>query len=235
MFTNCVNYLFTLKWKEDGDCSMQSNPTSTREEILHMLKIQKKLTVTEIAKQLGITEMAVRRHLNTLERDQYVETTLVRQAMGRPINVYQLTPNGEDLFPRNYKKMALDFIKDIKEIAGVELVDQLFDSRQSRLKQQYQKRLDNKSFDDKVTELAKLQNENGYMVDLEKKGDGSYILKEYNCPISELAKDYHQACKCELELFRDVLGTKDVFSHGCMARGDDYCNYEIKRPSEKNE
>lgn len=211
---------------------MQSNSLSTRDEILHMLKIQKKLTVTEMAKQLGITEMAVRRHLNTLERDQYVETNLVRQAMGRPINVYQLTTKGEELFPRNYKKMALDFINDIKEIAGVELVDQLFETRQERLKQQYLKRLENKCFDEKVLELAKLQNENGYMVDLEKQEDGSYILKEYNCPISELAKDYHKACKCELDLFRSVLGTKKVISHGCMAHGDDYCNYEIRRPEE---
>jgi DeoR family suf operon transcriptional repressor len=209
---------------------MQSNSSSTRDEILYMLKTQKKLTVTVMAKQLGITEMAVRRHLNTLERDQYIESTLVRQAIGRPINVYKLTILGEDLFPRDYKKMALGFLKDIKEIAGTGLIDQLFENRQGRLRQQYQKRLENKSFDEKIAELAKLQNENGYMVEYEKKNDGSYFFKEYNCPISEVAKDYHKACNCELELFRDVLGTEKVVSRGCMAHGDDSCDYEITRP-----
>lgn len=221
---------FTIQYVEDGDCEMQINSSSTRDEIVYMLKTQKKLTVTEMAKNLGITEMAVRRHLNNLERDQYIEPILVRQALGRPTNVYQLTAKGDELFPLNYKEMALNFLKDIKEIAGTELLDQLFENRQERIKLQYQKHLENKSFDDKVAELAKLQNENGYLVELEKNADGSYYLKEYNCPVSEVAKNYQHACKCELQLFREVLGTDDVISLSCMAHGDDFCNYQIKRP-----
>ena len=60
---------------------------STKDEILIMLKTAGSLTVSDISKELGITEMAVRRHLNTLERDEMIKSTLVRQAMGRPTHL----------------------------------------------------------------------------------------------------------------------------------------------------
>ena len=65
--------------------------TSTRKVILSMLKTQGPLSVHDIAKQLGITEMAVRRHIHSLEKDDLLEAKLVRQAMGRPSNVYTLS------------------------------------------------------------------------------------------------------------------------------------------------
>ena len=212
---------------------MRNKSSSTRDEILYMLKVQKRLTVTEMAKQLGITEMAVRRHLHTLDRDQYVESVLERQAMGRPMNIYQLSQKGEELYPRNYKNMALDLLVDVEELGGKKMVDQIFENRQTRLKKTYEQRLGNKSFAEKVSELANIQNENGYMVELDKKEDGAYHLKEFNCPISDVAKDFNKACECELQLFRELLDTDYIKAESCLAAGDDYCNYVIKSTEKK--
>ena len=71
---------------------------STREEILALLKQSPNLSVGDIAQKLGITEMAVRRHLNNLERDQLLSSHLVRQAMGRPSRVYYLTEKADEFF-----------------------------------------------------------------------------------------------------------------------------------------
>jgi DeoR family transcriptional regulator, suf operon transcriptional repressor len=208
--------------------AMDHKSSSTKHEIVKMLKIQKRLTVSEMAKQLGITEMAVRRHLNTLERDKLVRTTLVRQAMGRPMNVYELSEKGEELFPQNYKQIALDFLKDIESVAGHDIVEKLFQNRKDRIKQMYEEHFANKSFDEKMVELAHIQNEHGYMTELEKDEDGTYHLIEHHCPIAEVAKDYQVACDCELQLFQQLLGTPKVTSQACMAKGDDFCHYEIK-------
>ena len=59
---------------------------STHQAITYHDEEEWPLSVGDMAKQLGITEMAVRRHLNNMERDGLVETTLVRQPMGRPSN-----------------------------------------------------------------------------------------------------------------------------------------------------
>jgi DeoR family transcriptional regulator, suf operon transcriptional repressor len=208
---------------------MNMKPSSTRDQILNMLKVKKRLTVFEMAKQLGITEMAVRRHLNALERDSFVESTLVRQSMGRPMHVYRLTAKGEEQFPQHHKHMVIEILEDAAEMGGKDFVDQLFEKRRNRLKQKFYQRFDNKTFDEKVNELAAIQNEQGYMVELEKCQDGRYVLKEYNCPMSDVAKRFEAACTNELQLFRDCIKNAEIIPSACMAHGDDYCQYEIKR------
>lgn len=208
---------------------MTNKTSSTREEILKMLKKQKRLTVTEMSKQLNITEMAVRRHLSTLERDQLVTTTLVRQAMGRPINIYELSSEGEELFPRSYRKLALEFIKDIEDVSGVEGVNQLFERRTERIKTNLTQKLKNKeTLEEKVKELAQTQDQNGYMVEWEKRDDGTYVLKKFNCPISQVARNYNHACNCELLLYKEILGTDGIERVDCMGEGGESCDYRIK-------
>lgn len=203
-------------------------PTSTRDEILTMLKTQGRLPVSEIAEQLGITEMAIRRHLNTLERDLYIDTELTRQAMGRPTNVYFLTEKGHDLFPKNYADIAVDFLQDIEETDGLDKIEQLFKRREEKLVDRYEERMKGLTFEEKVTALAHIQNEKGYMVQVDKTEQGEYVLKEYNCPISDVAKEYNQACECELSLFQKLLGTQQVERTECLAKGGTHCVYVLK-------
>ncbi|WP_228116190.1 helix-turn-helix transcriptional regulator [Fictibacillus phosphorivorans] len=213
------------------------NHTSTRDEIIYLLKRNKRMTVTEMAKSLGITEMAVRRHLNTLERDHVIETTLVRQAMGRPIHFYHLTASGDEQFPRNYSGLTVDFLKDIEEVSGTATIDELFKRRENRLQDRYKDRMNTLTdFEQKVNELANIQNEAGYMVDWERGEDpDTYVLTEYNCPIAKVANEYQQACSCELSLFKRMLQTDAVERKTCMAKGGDYCCYVIKEEKQTSE
>ena len=206
----------------------QGRSTSTRNEILNMLKLQRSLTVSVMAENLEITEMAVRRHLNTLERDNLIQAKMVRQAMGRPTNVYSLTEEAESLFPRNYSDFALDLLQDIKEIGGEGQVDSLFRLREERMTDMYKQHVHGETMEKKVNQLANLQNQRGYMVEIEKnETTGEFIFKEYNCPISQVAKEFNQACECELSLFKRVLDTEVVQSE-CIAQGEDKCMYVIK-------
>jgi DeoR family suf operon transcriptional repressor len=210
--------------------AMDYQSSSTKQEVLKILKVEKRLTVSELAKRLAISEMAVRRHLHTLERDGLVRTTLVRQAMGRPTNVYELSEKGEELFPQNYKQMALELLKDLEVVAGKETVETLFRMRMERMKEQYQHDFIGKSFDERVTKLSELQNEQGYMTELRKDEEDFYHLIAHHCPISEVAKDYRSICSCELQLFKQLLNTPEVVLQSCMTKGDDVCHYQIKQP-----
>lgn len=211
-----------------GGDNMANDHLSTRDEILFMLKTNGSLTVSEISKELGITEMAVRRHLNTLERDELIRSTLVRQAMGRPTNLYSLTEKAEDQFPKTYRDLAKDLLDAIAESEGIEKIEVLFDKREQRLRKRYLEKMAGRtSLDEKVKALVDIQNDKGYMVDCEKVEDG-FLIKEYNCPIAEIARDYNHACEGEKKLFKNVLGT-EVESVQCMARGDHSCIYKIKQ------
>lgn len=200
---------------------------STRHTILLLLKTKGQMNAGELAKELQITEMAVRRHLSTLERDLLIRPTVVRQAMGRPTHMFGLTEHAEHLFPQNYKVLALDLLDQLKaDPDTAELVDHMFTGRKHKLLEKYASRMEGKALGQKVEELAAIQNEGGYMVQLEAQGD-AFILHEYNCPISQVASQYQQACHCELALFEELLGAQ-VERTECLAKGGGKCSYLIK-------
>lgn len=204
----------------------QELETSTRKVILSMLKTQGSLSVHDMSQQLGITEMAVRRHINTLEKDSLLETKLVRQAMGRPTNVYSLSPLADELFPKKYMQLTLDLLGELLEDEGQEKIDQLFVSRQQKMEQRYQARMKANSLEERVAELAHIQNENGYMVEWSQSPNGEFVLSEHNCPITQVANQFQQACQCELALFRGLLDA-DVERTECLAKGGSKCVYII--------
>ncbi|MEJ8545900.1 helix-turn-helix transcriptional regulator [Brevibacillus borstelensis] len=206
---------------------MSTENISTRDQILNMLKVKGSLSVSDMAVDLGITEMAVRRHLNTLERDNLIKSTLVRQAMGRPTNVYSLSLEADELFPRNYSHLTLDFLRDLQDIDGNAKVEMLFRRRENRLEEAYRNHVQG-DLEERVAKLAELQNEKGYMVEWEKLDEeGRYRIREFNCPISQVAREFNQACSCELSLFRRVLKA-DVEQTTCMAKGGEKCVFEIR-------
>jgi predicted ArsR family transcriptional regulator len=206
----------------------QEHEMSTRKVILSMIKTQGPLGVHEMSKQLGITEMAVRRHINTLEKDGLLDATLVRQAMGRPSNVYSLTPLADELFPKKYMQLTMDLLGELLEDEGQEKIDQLFNARQEKLELRYQSRMKARSLEERVAELAHIQNENGYMVEWSQLYEGEFILSEHNCPITQVANNFQQACKCELALFQNLLDAH-VERTECLAKGGSKCVYMIRQ------
>jgi len=201
--------------------------STTRRQVMQLLKTNGELSTKELTSYLGITGMAVRRHIDALERDGFIESRTVRQAMGRPTALYRLTDLAEVHFPKNYHTVALDLLGELANSAGEEMVDHLFDLRKETMYQKYVDMMQDKPFTDKVKLLADIQNENGYMVELEQEGDRAYVLKEHNCPIAHIANQYNHACQCELSLFEQLLNA-DVTRSECLASGDARCVYRIQ-------
>lgn len=201
--------------------------SSTRKVLLTMMKTKGPLSVSEMAKRLGVTEMAVRRHLNTMERDGLIEATISRQAMGRPSHLYSLTVLADDLFPKNYHLLTLDLLDELLTHAGEEQVNRLFEGRKEKMLEKYAEQMKGHSLEERVSELTEIQNAGGYMANWEKTEEGEYILNEYNCPIARVANKYEEACKCELNLFKTLLHA-DVERTDCMTKGACCCSYRIK-------
>ncbi|HYM70676.1 MAG TPA: winged helix-turn-helix transcriptional regulator, partial [bacterium] len=80
--------------------------STTRGEILSLIKRHGPLTVQELSRRLEITPMGVRQHLAILERDGQLRSDGVRRGQGRPSRVYSITPEGDKIFPRTYEEVA---------------------------------------------------------------------------------------------------------------------------------
>ncbi|WP_048601260.1 helix-turn-helix transcriptional regulator [Rubeoparvulum massiliense] len=202
---------------------------STRDQIVLLLKREGSMSVGDLAKSLDITEMAVRRHLHTLERDMLIHSTLVRQAMGRPSHVYSLTEEAEAHFPNNYAELVVEILQDMEAVAGKEKVDRFFERREQRLHNEMQKVISTDlSLPQRVERLVQFQNERGYMAEWDQDADGRYIVRELHCPIADVARQFEKACHCELQLFTNVLQAR-VERTQCMALGTgEHCVYTVE-------
>ncbi|ASA20620.1 helix-turn-helix transcriptional regulator [Paenibacillus donghaensis] len=199
---------------------------STRRLIMTLLKTKGPLTIGALAEELGITEMGVRRHVLQLEQDGLAKTKVVRQAMGRPLHVYSLTERSEDYFPKSYHNLALELLRELDHGSGVEAVNVLFEGRRRRMLAEYAPMMEQRNLEERVAELSSIQNAGGYMAEWSRTEDGSFEMREYNCPIRQVATQYRKACQCEHNLFEELLDAK-VKRSECMAEGGQCCRYEI--------
>lgn len=219
--TNEINVVKHLKRAKRG--------SATRDDILHLLKTNGAMSASQLSEQLGLTEMGVRRHLYKLIEQQAVEIELVRQSMGRPMQLFHLSAEGKEQFPKHYHQLILDLLQELEALEQVpeDVVHRLFEGRQRSLLSKYESHMVDLSLEERVKELHFIQDSNGYMVQSEQLDDGSWMLHEYNCPIAQVANRYDEPCKCELELFRQLLGTDTVERTECLAQEGQRCSYRI--------
>jgi predicted ArsR family transcriptional regulator len=205
--------------------------STTRREILSLIKRNGPMTVQELSRSLEITPMGVRQHLAILERDGCVQSNGVRRGQGRPSRMYSITPEGDKMFPRTYEQFATALLDDMKALEGETKVEALFEHRRKRQLEHYRTRMAGKEFGEKVAALAQIRNEEGYLAEHAQEDKDSFVLVEHNCPIRAVAESHPQACACEMALFADALGA-DVARTQHILAGAPHCRYEITRPRE---
>lgn len=208
--------------------------SSTREEIMGLLKTNGAMSVAQLAKQLEMTEMGVRRHLYAMQQDHLLDTEMVRQQMGRPLQMYRLSDAGDERFPKQYHQLILDLLQEMESWQDENSVHRLFEGRRQSMLEKYAPLVQGKNFEERVEALGHIQDSNGYMVETEQADDGSWLLHEYNCPIAQVAQQYKEPCACELALFQDLLDS-DVERTECLAERGQRCTYKIRPRADKQE
>jgi predicted ArsR family transcriptional regulator len=205
-----------------------------KKKLLYYLKTMQQAGLEELANVMKISRMAVHKHLAALQDRGLVEGVQTRGHVGRPKMVYQLTTQGKTVFPRSYSAIALYALDFIERNMGKEAVQMVLHERQNELFDQYHGRLKDFDFDKRVKELAKIRDEEGYMAESRKeskRGNGKYVLLEYNCPIIHIAEKHWEACSTETELFEKLLDA-DIHTTHRAAKGDLVCKFAIKERKE---
>jgi predicted ArsR family transcriptional regulator len=198
----------------------------TKQRILTLFKMNGGLTTGDLSDMLDISATAVRRHLNTLEARGLISHRTEQQGMGRPSFIYELTADASSVFPQSYAAFATTMLQDLMELDGVEKLDELFNRHQERRRQQYLSRITGETLSDRVASLARLLESEGRMTTWEQLGENQFILREHNCPIFQVAKQFDHPCRCEIALLREILKAK-VKRVNHIPNGDVACVYEI--------
>ncbi len=198
----------------------------TCRRILALLKEKGKLTTEELAQFLNISTVAVRRHLNKLESDQVVAHDETKRTLGRPNYVYHLGEAADAVFPSRYEDLAITVLETIKELYGEKAIDAIFQLRSKFFIETYRPKVNGKTLNERLDQVTKLREADGYMSTWEERDDGTFLLRESNCPIIHAVKSYDCACKHELVLLSELLDA-EVTRQTHLSDGDNACSYQI--------
>ncbi len=205
----------------------------TRRTILHHLKMNGAKTASAMAREFGLTAMAVRLHLYDLEKQGVVSARSEAKGRGRPSKFWHLTEKADAAFPDSHRDLAVELLGAARDAFGDDGVAKLVENRGRAQKERYGTVLRRqKTLPGKLKALAKLRTDEGYMAEAHK-AEGSkndWLFIENHCPICTVAKDCTGLCVNELEVFQDVLGTDYSVSRAeHIVSGDRRCAYRISR------
>ncbi|MFJ9036495.1 helix-turn-helix transcriptional regulator [Streptomyces sp. NPDC102406] len=213
---------------------------STRNRVARSILDHGPSTVADLAGRLGLTQAAVRRHLDALVADTVVEAREQRvygaRTRGRPAKVFALTDCGRDAFDQSYDKLAADAIRWIQEQpGGDEAVVAFARARLAAQAAQYRKAVEGAPPGERAAALAKALSADGYAATarsapLPQQGEQ---LCQHHCPVAHVAEQFPQLCEAETEMFSQLLGTH-VQRLATIAHGDGVCTTFIPQSTLKN-
>ncbi len=194
-------------------------------------------TVAQLAAELGVSEVAVRRHLQVLERDGLVRAETVRRdGPGRPGQQYTLTERAHRLFPDRTAELANELLDYLEDAHGRKALLGFLRWRQARQGERYAAAVgddDDAALPTRVERLADLLSEDGFpssvaTVDVPE-GATTLELRQEHCAIADIAAEHPELCAYEAALFQQLLGVS-VSRRETIAGGANACVCTIKQP-----
>ncbi|NLU67493.1 ArsR family transcriptional regulator [Streptomyces sp. HNM0574] len=219
----------------------------TRNKVARSILDHGPSTAAELASRLGLTQAAVRRHLDTLLGEGVVEPRDKRvygsRGRGRPAKVFALTDGGRDAFDQHYDELAADALRWIARSAGggeagEAAVAAFARDRIAEAAERYRERLADVPPEEQARALAEALTADGYAATARSapasaggpsgQSPGGEQLCQHHCPVAHTAEQFPQLCEAETELFSRLLGTH-VQRLATIAHGDGVCTTFIPR------
>ena len=208
--------------------SLENYARTAADRMLLLLKKRGPQTANELGCAAGVCGEAARQQLVRLQSEGLIKSTAEPRGVGRPAQVWSLTPTANARFPDAHAELAAQLIRTIRDECGQETLDRLIDRRAAESKATYAAALAGAAdLGEQVSRLAAARTREGYMAEARAAGDG-YLLIEHHCPICVAAAACQGFCRAELQTFRDLLGPGvcvERTEH--LVRGDRRCAYRI--------
>lgn len=189
-------------------------------------------TASILATRLGISATAVRRHLDSLTADGWVQGTerppygpQPARGRGRPARTFALTAEGRSQFPAEYDELAADALAFVEQVGGPDAVAAFAESRgvalEARLRALLGDEWQDASETDQVRAFASALGELGFATSIDPAPAGIQVC-QHHCPVAHVAGQFPQLCEAETEAFARLLG-RHVQRLATIAHGDGVC------------
>jgi predicted ArsR family transcriptional regulator len=197
---------------------------SPRGQIVTLLRRSNR-TVEDLARALALTDNGIRAHLAVLERDGIVrQRGSVRRSSGggKPAYVYELTQEGEDLFPKAYEPTLRRLLDVLANQLGPEESEALLRLVGRRLAGEHSVRTNDARA--RLESAVEVFNELGGLAELEER-DGVLVIRGYSCPLAGVSPDHPEICRMAETLITELAGVP-VYEH-CDRGERPRCCFEV--------
>jgi predicted ArsR family transcriptional regulator len=184
-------------------------------------------TVEELATALGVTDNAVRTHLQLLEREGVISASGTRQGpgAGKPAVTYAIAAKAESSLSSAYAPVLAALLQTLAERTSQSELDELLREVGRRLGPAQPK---SGSLDTRVRAAAALLSSLGAEIDVERTPEG-YLLRGHACPLAAVVGDEPHACHAVEEMVGAVVGVP--VRECCDRTAGARCRFEILRSS----
>src|SRR5687768_13992486 len=194
---------------------------TTRGRMLKLLCLAPR-SVSELAAHLGLTDNAIRAHLAALERDGLVRQGDLRRGVRRPNYAYELTEEGQQVFPKAYGPV-------LRQILDV-LAEQLRPAAAEKILREAGHRLSRPLMHDLAPlnperRLARLMEVLGPLAELDRQ-DGKLALRGCGCPLAAVVTAHPQVCRLAAELLGELLARP--VREQCRRGESPRCHFEVE-------
>jgi len=202
----------------------------TRQNLLRaLLRNKDGASVEWLADHLSISRTAVRQHLSSLERDGLVGRGRTQSSGGRPEQLYVLSEEGQERFPRQYSWFS-ELLLQLLEQANPDTLDATLAAlgRKTALSLLSQLGKDERPAA-RIPALAAVMQEIGYDA-VARSENGEALIEARNCVFHKLAAKCPSVCSFDLALLSECSG-QQVEHLSCMVRGGDCCRFRFVTPN----
>lgn len=182
-------------------------------------------SVEALAKELGVTDNAVRAHLATLEREGIVHAAGVRRdgSVGKPATLYAIAPEALELFSRAYSPMLVALLAELRQQTALPALRRLL----RKVGRRMAPRAATGSLDGRVRAAAALLTDLGGAASVVK-DDANYVIRGRGCPLASAVTACPETCRAVEQLLAEV--TQARVTERCDRAGPPNCQFVVSAP-----
>ena len=207
---------------------------NTRQQVLDLVVEKGPVTASAIARILGLTTAAVRRHITILmesgEIAEHEPGTVAKRGRGRPARHYIATERAHMHLADGYSDLAVKALRHLGQVGGEEAVDSFAAARSREIERRYAPIVRDAGKDPRVRAqaLADALTQDGYAATVREIANGTFAVQlcQGHCPIQHVAGDFPQLCDAETQAFSRLLDVH-VQRHATLAGGEHVCTTHI--------
>lgn len=213
---------------------MQPVLAESDREFLLILRQLNSATVPQLCSAMEVTATAVRQRLARLQDWGLVERVTIRHGRGRPHHQYCLSESGKAAFGNNYGELAMLLWSELQKIPNTEVREHVLSQLRSKFVNRMGGHVPENTLDERLNDLQNRLESRGFSVEVERRQDGTTVIREHHCPYHDLAVADPAVCAFEQQVFEQVLGHPLQLIQSCRS-GAACCEFQMVSDQEISE